>query len=46
VKPRQSQQKREQGEILREIRAIAEKISTKNWRVQKADLLATLAGET
>jgi hypothetical protein len=38
--------KREQGEILREIQAIAKTISAKNWRKQKAALLATLAGES
>ena len=38
--------KREQGEILREIQAIAKTISAKNWRKQKAALLAMLAGES
>jgi integrase len=34
------------GEILREIRTIARRISAKNWREQKAALLAMLAGES
>jgi len=38
--------RRERGEILREIQAIAKTISAKNWRKQKTALLATLAGES
>jgi integrase len=39
-------ERRERGEILCEIQAIAKTISAKNWREQKAALLATLAGES
>jgi hypothetical protein len=36
--------KREQGEILREIKMIATTISAKNWQQKKASLLALLSG--
>jgi hypothetical protein len=39
-------ERRERGEILREIQTIAKTISAKNWRKQKAALLAMLAGES
>jgi hypothetical protein len=39
-------ERRERGEILREIQTIAKAISAKNWRKQKAALLAMLAGES
>jgi hypothetical protein len=42
---KQEPPKREQDEILREIQTLAKTITAKNWREQKAALLATLAGE-